>query len=195
MMKRITKQLLILATTLIFAQGLMANPLTYHANTLAPSPGDIVQYSLVARVPHGSPGNCRVTFSFPADMTYVRNSGTGGGGGGSSQSLSCSGSQCTWDLRHVHNVNGHVEIYLRVNNGISGTISAPTVGGSGCGFPATVPYVDPGAGHQVTGGGALMVAQPPAPGSTYGTVAGKPQPLPLTVGADMVPDIPLLTLR
>ena len=155
-MKKIISQFLIAATSFVFVQGVFASTLTYHANTLAPSPGDIVQYSLVAQVPHGKPRNCRVTFSFPADMTYVRNSGTGGGGGGSSQSLSCSGSQCTWDLTHVHNVNGHVEIYLRVSNGISGTISAPTVSGSGCGFPATVPYVDPGAG-----GCATIRAPPP----------------------------------
>lgn len=162
-MKKIISQLLLAVTALVFVQSVFASKLTFHANTLAPSPGDTVQYSLVARVPHGKPGNCRVTFSFPADMTYVRNSGTGGGGGGSSQSLSCSASQCTWDLSHVHNVNGHVEIYLRVNNGVSGSISAPTVSGSGCGFPATVPYVDPGAGHQVPSGGTLQVMQPPAP--------------------------------
>ncbi len=164
-MCKIIIRVLILATTLFFAQGLFATalPLSFHANTLQPSPGQLVQYSLVAQTPHGRPENCQVTFNVPTGMTYERNSGTGGGGGGSGQSLNCSSSQCTWSLRHVHNVNGHVEIYLRVNNGVSGTIASPTISGSGCGFPASVPYVDPGAGHQVPNGGALQVAQPPAP--------------------------------
>ena len=165
-MKKIIFQLLVAAATLIFALGTFARPLSFHANTLQPSPGDRVQYSLIAQVPHGRPQSCSVTFKFPSGMTYVGNSGTGGGGGGSGQSLSCSSLQCTWNLRHVHNVNAHVEIFLRVDPGASGTIAAPAVSGSGCGFPASVPYVDPGAGHQVPSGGALVVAQPPAPDLT-----------------------------
>jgi len=154
-----------LTAAMIFAHGVFASSLTFHANKLQINPGDIVQYSLVAQVPHGRPQSCSVTFDFPSGMSYVRNSGTGGGGGGSGQSLTCAGSRCTWDLRHVHNVNGHIEIYLRVDNDVPESLSAPTIRGSGCGFPSSSnpPYVDPGAGHQVPGGGALQVAQPMAP--------------------------------
>ena len=156
-MPRSLTQILLFAAALLFGPAAFAS-LSFHTDKLQINPGDVVKYSLEARVPHGTPRDCQISFSIPSGMTFVRDSLVGGGGG-SSQSFSCAGSSCTWTLRHVHQTNAHLGIFLRVDNGIATPPSAPSISNT-CGLGPTT-YVDPGAGHTVSGGGALTFASQP----------------------------------